>query len=380
LTQLRGFRIGVTSDRRSEDLIAALQRRGAQVMHAPALRIVPNDQDSSLVRETESVIAARPDVVLITTGYGMRRWLEVADAAGLGAELVDVLEQAQVLARGPKAVGAVRAAGLDDADITDADTTSSLVDHVLAHHRPGLRVAVQLHGYTDEVQLARLREQGATVLSITPYRWVGPSSDGRLARLIESVSRRELDALTFTSAPAVDAVLDAARVLGRFETLREALQGDVLAAAVGPVTAAPLIEAGVRPLQPDRYRMGALIRLVCDHLEQHRVTRLRAGEVELQLRGRCVDVDGRSVLLAPNALALFRTLLASETVVSRSELAASMSGGGDDHALEVAMSRLRRSLGVPGLITTVVRRGYRLNVTRDRASAPGSADRSDRLV
>lgn len=31
---LRGFRIGVTSDRRSADLIAALERRGAQVLHA----------------------------------------------------------------------------------------------------------------------------------------------------------------------------------------------------------------------------------------------------------------------------------------------------------------------------------------------------------
>jgi len=380
LSQLRGFRIGVTSDRRSEDLIAALQRRGAQVLHAPALRIVPNDQDSSLVRETRAVIAARPDVVLVTTGYGMRRWLEVADAAGLGAELVDVLEEAQVLARGPKAVGAVRAAGLDDADITDADTTSSLVDHVLAQDRPGLRVAVQLHGYTDEVQLARLRDQGARVLSVTPYRWVSPSPDGRLARLIESVSRRELDALTFTSAPAVDAVLDAARLLGRFDAVCAALRDDVLAAAVGPVTAAPLIDAGVRPVQPDRYRMGALIRLVCDHLEQHRVVRLRAGDVELQLRGRCVEVEGRSVVLAPHALALFRTLVASETVVPRSELAASLSGGGDDHALEVAMSRLRRSLGVPGLITTVVKRGYRLNAVRVPAESPASANRFDDLV
>jgi hypothetical protein len=49
---LRGFRIGVTSDRRSADLIAALERRGAQVLHAPALTIVPNDQDDSLIIET----------------------------------------------------------------------------------------------------------------------------------------------------------------------------------------------------------------------------------------------------------------------------------------------------------------------------------------
>jgi uroporphyrinogen-III synthase len=40
--QLRGFRIGVTSDRRSSDLIAALERRGAHVVQAPALKIAPH--------------------------------------------------------------------------------------------------------------------------------------------------------------------------------------------------------------------------------------------------------------------------------------------------------------------------------------------------
>jgi uroporphyrinogen-III synthase len=37
-------------------------------------------------------------------------------------------------------------------------------------------------------------------------------------------------------------------------------------------------------------------------------------------------------------------------------------GDQDDHAMEVALSRLRRSLGTPGVIATVVKRGYRLDV------------------
>jgi uroporphyrinogen-III synthase len=170
--QLKGFRIGVTSDRRSEDLIAALERRGAQVLHAPALKIAPNDQDGPLVHETRALIGARPEVVLVTTGYGMRRWFEVADAAGLGAELTAVLDQAVILARGPKALGSVRAAGLDDALMSDQDTTASLVDKVADLGLHGRRVAIQLHGYTDEVQLRRLAEMSSSVLRVTPYRWV----------------------------------------------------------------------------------------------------------------------------------------------------------------------------------------------------------------
>ena len=130
--QLAGFRIGVTSDRRSEDLISALQRRGADVLHAPALKIAPNDQDAALVDETRALIAARPEVVLVTTGYGMRRWFEVADATGLGAELSEVLESARIMARGPKAVGAVRAAGLEEVQVSASETTASLVDAVVS--------------------------------------------------------------------------------------------------------------------------------------------------------------------------------------------------------------------------------------------------------
>jgi uroporphyrinogen-III synthase len=84
----------------------------------------------------------------------------------------------------------------------------------------------------------------------------------------------------------------------------------------------------------------------------------------LELRGRSITVDGRPVVLGPNALALLRTLARSDGVVSRAELIRALPEVLDDHALEVAISRLRRALEVPGLISTVVRRGYRLNAAR----------------
>jgi uroporphyrinogen-III synthase len=380
LDQLRGFRIGVTSHRRAEDLIAALQRRGAQVLHAPALRMAHNDgdHDRELVEDTRAVIRARPDFVLVTTGYGMRRWLEVADATGLGAALVAVLEDARVLARGPKALGAVRAAGLDEADLSEAETTASLVDQIIDACAPGVQVAVQLHGYVDEVQLDRLRRTGADVSTVQPYRWVQQDSSDRLTKLVDAVCRGDLDAVTFTSAPAVVTVLEMAARQGQLDEFCDRLRTDVVSAVVGPVTAAPLLAHGVAPIQPERFRMGALIRLVCDHLERTQVARLRSTDAELELRGRCVDIrplpradqapgqagEGRSVLLGPHALALFRALIAKPSVVSRHELVRCLGDGRDEHALEVAVSRLRRTLGVPGLITTVVRRGYRLDAVR----------------
>ena len=361
---LAGFRIGVTSDRRSGDLIAALERRGAQVLHAPALKIAPNDQDTVLVEETRTLIEARPEVVLVTTGYGMRRWFEVADAVGLGAELTEVLEQARILARGPKAVGAVRAAGLEEERTSASETTASLVDEVEAAGLTGLRVAIQVHGYTDEVQLARLRDLSSEVCTVTPYRWVQPTAQDRLPKLIESTCARQLDALTFTSAPGAEATLAVAEQLGLLYEFVDALVEDVVAAAVGPVTAGPLQDAGARVVMPDRYRLGALIRLVTEELAEHRVVRLRSGETELELRGRAVSIDGRLVMLGPNSLALFKMLASTPAVVRRQDLQRCLPDGADDHVLEVAVSRLRQTLGVPGLVLTVVKRGYRLNAER----------------
>jgi uroporphyrinogen-III synthase len=174
------------------------------------------------------------------------------------------------------------------------------------------------------------------VLTVTPYRWVRPEADDRLARLIEATCAGQVDVLTFTSAPAAAAVLDAATALRRFDDLVAALRDGVMAAAVGPVTAAPLAEVGVEPVVPDRYRLGALIRLVCDRLASDHVLRLRSNDQVLELRGRALTLGDQLVLLSPTALALFRRLAATDAVTSKLELVACMPDGGDERALEVA--------------------------------------------
>ena len=47
---MAGFTVGVTAARRADELGALLQRRGAAVLHAPALRIVPLVMHDNAVR------------------------------------------------------------------------------------------------------------------------------------------------------------------------------------------------------------------------------------------------------------------------------------------------------------------------------------------
>ncbi|WP_427173994.1 uroporphyrinogen-III synthase [Arthrobacter sp. 92] len=360
---LEGFRIGVTSHRRSQDLIEALERRGAEVLHAPALKIAPVQEDMRLIEDTRAIIAARPDLCIATTAYGMRRWCEAADAFGIGEELLETLAATRMFVRGPKARGAVRAAGLADVGISSDETTATLVDMLLAEGVRGKSVAVQLHGYTDVRQLERLRMSGANVLTVTPYRWVKPDGEDKLPRLIEAACSGNLDVLTFTSAPAVDAMWSTAHEMGLYKQLVHSLKTTVTTAVVGPITAQPLIDAGLSPLIPERFRMGALIRLVCEHLALNHVRRLETRSGNVELRGRSLRIDGVPVELAPAPLLLLRALMGAEgAVLSRESLSELLELRGSVHALDMTVSRLRSSLPDGSLVETVVKRGYRLRV------------------
>ncbi|WP_231919867.1 uroporphyrinogen-III synthase [Microlunatus soli] len=357
---LAGFTVGVTADRRSDDLIAALTRRGAEVLHAPTLRILTLDEDDQLLSATREVIAAEPDLTLVTTSYGFNGWLEAADAAGLGAAVHEVLDRSTVLVRGPKARGAVRAAGLSEAGSGVEETTASLVDLALQLGVADRTVLIQLHGYVDQDQLDRLTAAGARLLTVAPYRWSDPVDSRPVERLIEAVLTRQIDAVTFTSAPAAEALLRAAESTGQRDELVAALGSDVLPVVVGNVTAAPLRKVGLDPAHPDRFRLGALVRTVCDELAD-RVLRADSLLGPVELRGRLLLVGYRAVSLSPSGSAIMAALIRADgSVVAKDRLREVLPGGGDDHALEVAIARLRSTLDLPGLVATVVRRGYRL--------------------
>ncbi|NNH22282.1 uroporphyrinogen-III synthase, partial [Pseudokineococcus marinus] len=222
-TQLVGATIGVTSDRRSEELIGTFTRRGARVVHAPTMRIVPVTEDADLLAGTRSAIADPPEVLLATTGIGMRAWVEAADAAGLADDLLAALQGAHVVARGPKARGALRAAGLPEHWTASSEQTAEAVEHLVAEGVQERSVLVQMHGAADLEELQPLVAAGARVRTVTPYHWRAPRDPGAVDRLVDAVVARSLDAVTFTAAPAVVALLDAAAARGLREELVAAL-------------------------------------------------------------------------------------------------------------------------------------------------------------
>ncbi len=200
---LAGFTVAVTAARRREELTALLVRRGARVVEAPAIRIIPTHDDDELLAATRECVASPPDVVVATTGIGFRGWMEAADGWGLGEDLRSCFGGAELLARGPKAKGAVRAAGLVETWSPASEASDEVLARLLEQGVQGRRVAVQLHGEALPGFTSALRAAGAEVVEVPVYRWV-PAEDVRpLQRLVEQVVAEAVDCVTFTSAPAV---------------------------------------------------------------------------------------------------------------------------------------------------------------------------------
>lgn len=367
-TPLHGFTIGVTAARRAEEFATLLERRGAQVVHAPAIRIVPLSDDAELERVTRAIVAAPPDVTIATTAIGFRGWMGAADGWGLADELSGALSGGRILARGPKVTGAIRAAELRETWSPESESSAEVLEHLLAEGVEGTRIAVQLHGERTEwepgTDLCRgLRDAGADVVAVPVYRWTPPEDPATLDRLIDRIVEHAIDAVTFTSAPAVASLLIRAKDTGMLDPMLEGMRTGVVAVCVGPVTAAPLVELEVPVTMPPRARLGSLARHITEELPR-RAVGIRAAGHMLGLRGRCVVVDDRVRCLAPAGMALIRTLASRPgRVVSREELLAVLpGGGGDTHAVETAVARLRSALGAPAIVQTVVKRGYRLAV------------------
>lgn len=365
---MAGVVVLVTADRRAAELGSALARRGATLRHAPALSIVPHTDDAALAAGTRAVIAAPPDVVVVTTGIGFRGWTESADAVGLLDPLLDVLRSARIVARGPKARGAIQAAGLQADWVAESETSAEIAEVLLGEGVAGTRIAVQHHGAGSDGLDEAFRAAGAEVESLVVYRWGPPPDLPAQTASVRAAAAGEVDAVVFTSAPgaaawlaAVDDEGVAAQVSERFST------GCLLAAAVGPVTAAPLRERGIEPLVPDRGRLGSLVRAVVAHYDDQRTRALATVAGPLQVHRGAAVLDGRVLPLSPSGLQVLRLLVeAAGAVVPRDAVLAALPGDSTDpHAAEVAVARLREATS-KDLIRTVVKRGYRLELQEQR--------------
>lgn len=371
-----GVHVGTTAQRKGGELVDALRRRGAHVTHGPTLDTVSPSSDRRLRSETAAILRVEPAWLVASTGMGMRAWAEAAEAAGLGAALRRLVASTPAVARGPKALGALRSLGGDAQFVSPQETDADVAGWLAARTTPGTAVAVQVHGADTGAAYAGLAATGIDVMTAAAYRCVLPTDPGPAHRLIRAAVSGELDVLVATSSPAVTNLFAIAEQAGLRHALVDALHGRVAVAAVGPVTARAFEDAGAPvAVMPTRYRTADLIRAI----EGWAGRRIHAGvgggdAIELCPATAIARSGPRSVALGAREFAVLSALVRRPQVVcSPAQIAREAWGhaqSGDPAQVKHQISRLRRKLGPAGVFLETVRGvGYRYR-------PPGTDDRS----
>lgn len=341
-----------------------LERRGASVLHGPAIRTHPITVDGPLADALDDLIARPPQVTVLSTGIGVRGVVEAAEVLGRAEALVEALAGSRVFARGPKAHGAAVTVGLPVQWSTPSGVSSEILTELGRTGISGVRIALQLDGASSQPLAEALVDLGADLVPIPVYRWSLPDDPGPALRLAQAVADQRVDAVTFTARPQIESLCELAETQGLLEPLRRGFAGGVVAACVGPVCAQAAVDAGLgEPVVPVRPRLGSMVVSVAETLARRSVT-FRLGADAVRLQGRMVTMAGETVQLSDRERDLLAALARRPgAVLSKAELLAMVwpDGEADEHAVEVAVARLRRRLGPNGdLLETVFRRGYRL--------------------
>lgn len=264
---LAGRCVGITADRRWRSQADLLENLGANIIHGPTLRTVDLSSDEALRQATLALIDRPPDFLVGSTGMGITMWLEAADAWELGAPLRDSLRQGRVVARGAKATSALRRQGFEVAWQAPSETMDDVVGFLIEQGIDGARVALQLFDPGGHASTATLAAHCRELVEVPVYRWLMPDDLDPAERLIEAMCAGTVDAVTFTSQPAVHHLFRIAEGLGRADALRAACNDALIPVCVGPVCAdAALTEGITRPQWPDPPRLAAMVRLVASAL------------------------------------------------------------------------------------------------------------------
>ncbi len=283
---LDGCVVGVTADRRASEQAVLLRGRGAEVVLGPAIATSYLASDEALRAAGVVVLERPPQYLAATTGIGFRAWFEAAQVWGLEDALFHALRETKVVARGPKAAGAVKGAGLDVWWSAANEQMDQLVSHLLAEELSGACVAIQLYGMPAPEITAALTAAGAEVLEVPVYQWRTPADPGPALRLAQAAIHGRVHAVTFTAAPAVTNFFALATDADLDHRLRDAFnRRGIVAACMGPVCAWGALEAGIlAPLVPDVGRLGLMVRTLTERLVCDRRTVPMAG-VDVVLQG-----------------------------------------------------------------------------------------------
>ena len=249
--------------RRAAEIAKLIRANGGEPTVVSAMREVPLESNHEALAFAERLLRGEFDLVIFTTGVGVRRLMEIAESRYDRAEIVDALRRVKLAARGPKAAAAIRELGLSVA-VTAAEPCTwrevmASLEGAFGSALAGMRAAVQEYGTPNPDLLNALADHGVEAVRVPVYHWALPEDLEPLRDAVRGVAAGAFDAVVFLTAVQIIHLFMVAEEMGASSELRAGL-GRMVVLSIGPSTSEELARHGIQPdLEPSHPKMGFLM-------------------------------------------------------------------------------------------------------------------------
>jgi uroporphyrinogen-III synthase len=268
-----GLTVLALESRRAREIAKLIENLGGVPIVAPSVREVALDSKQEALDFARNLMSGRVDVVIFTTGVGVRALVSAVEPVCPREELARRLNEVVVIARGPKPTAALRELGVRvSLTVPEPNTWRDLLT-VLDKNKDsvpvsGRRVAVQEYGVTNPELSAGLMDRGAVVTLINVYQWALPEDLGPLESAIEAVIRGDVHVLLVTSSVQLRHLFVVAERRGKADLLREALS-QVVITSIGPLTSEELRTRGLSvDIECTHPKMGFLVQEAAENASE----------------------------------------------------------------------------------------------------------------
>src|SRR4051812_39181599 len=260
--RLNGYRILILETREEAQFSRLLTDQGADVVQCPMFTIHDAPDPKPIEAWIGRFIEQPCDDLVLMTGEGLRRLMEVARRMNVDQDFVRALGKVRKFARGPKPGRALREIGLEPQVTTEKPTSEGVAEMLSRLDLRGHRLALQLYPEKDHsVLIGAIRAQGAEVDAVLPYVYDAQAADANVVTAIDEMAQGRIDAIALTNLGQVRRLVEVARARGCEARLRDGLARTPIA-SVGPVVSDELTSHGLRAdISPadDAYFMRPLI-------------------------------------------------------------------------------------------------------------------------
>ncbi|MCE5215204.1 MAG: uroporphyrinogen-III synthase [Methanobacterium sp.] len=252
MKNFQGKKIAITRPiERSQEAVQIIEENGGQVLVAPTLELrITNTQPlKDLCKKADKL-----DWLIFTSPTAILSLFKHCK------NLKDHLNpKCKIAVIGPRTGNYLTEYGLNPDIIPDDYTAEGLLklfkDIEVKNKFIGLPRTLAARDVLPE----GLKDRGANVLLVEAYKSDLPHDRTLVEKLVENIINRKVDAVTFTSTLTASNLFKMVHEEDKEKLLEPLRNGDVLVAAIGPVTANALEKYDIPTIIPDEYTVKSML-------------------------------------------------------------------------------------------------------------------------